>query len=115
MQGTTQRAGVFNRFVAAVLTFAIDGYWIPARAFAAVDRPETAGIRGHVVGADGLTAVAGVSVKAANMETKTVFSSAPTGKDGVYSLKNLPPGTYDLAVETPQGLYAADSLIDTTK
>ncbi|HET6374030.1 MAG TPA: carboxypeptidase-like regulatory domain-containing protein [Candidatus Polarisedimenticolia bacterium] len=112
MEGTTRRAGAFHRLVAVMLTLAIAGYWVPSVPRAAATRPVTAGIRGNVVRADGLTAVAGVSVKAANMGTKTVYSSPPTGKDGVYSLSNLPPGTYDLAVETPQGLYPSDSFID---
>ena len=102
---------VMKKFVAAVLTVAIAGYWIPA-ASASNLQPPPAEIRGSVLAADGLTAMRGVSVKAANMQTSEIYTSRPTGENGAYRLTGLPAGSYDLAVETPQGLYAADMLID---
>ena len=111
MRGVTRRLGTLDRLVAMLLTIAISGYWVPVSR-AATAQPQFAEIRGNVLAADGLTAVAGVSVKAANMETRQVYTSQPTGENGIYSLKNLPAGSYDLAVETPRGLYPADTLVD---
>ena len=111
MRGAVRKAGAFDRIVAAFLTMAIACYWVPATA-AAVSQPQLAEIHGNILAADGLTAVAGVSVKAANMDTRAVYTSTTTGQDGHYTLKGIPAGSYDLAVETPQGLYAANLLVD---
>jgi len=107
----TKKAGPFERFMAAVLTVAIAGYWVPAASASSL-QPAPAEIRGSVLAADGLTAMRGVSVKAANMQTSEIYTSSPTGDNGAYKLTGLPAGSYDLAVETSQGLYAADMLID---
>lgn len=111
MQGITRKAGAFDRMVAAVLMVAIAGYCVPAGAMAATQPTRSAEIRGNVLSADGLRGVAGVSVKAAHLETRQIFTSGSTLQDGTYTLAALPPGTYDLAVETPQGLYVADILV----
>jgi hypothetical protein len=111
MRGVTRKRGTLDRSVALLLTLAISGYWVPASR-AAIAQPQFAEIRGNVLAADGLTAVAGVSVKAANMQTRQVYTSQPTGQNGMYSLQNLPAGSYDLAVETSHGLYPADTLVD---
>jgi len=112
MLRTTRNAGAFDRMVAGVLMVAIAGYCVPAGAIAATQPARSAEIRGNVLSADGLTGVAGVSVKAAHLETRQIFTSGNTLQDGTYTLAALPPGTYDLAVETPQGLYVADILVD---
>ena len=75
------------------------------------ERPVFAEIGGSVVGADGLTAVAGATVKAAHVESQKVYTSAATTRNGSYVLSGLPEGWYDVAVETPKGLFVASSLI----
>lgn len=112
MAGTKGRATMFDRLVAAAMTIATATYLIPVSALAGVPSSAVAEIRGSVLQSDGLTAVTGVSVKAANMATRQIYTSAVTRQDGRYRLSNLPPGSYDLAVETPSGLFAADVLID---
>ena len=111
MEGT-RRASTFDRLLAAVLTVAMAGYWLPATAFASTGQPLPAEIQGTILAADGLTAVPGVSVKAAHMATKKVFASDVTTKDGSYALTGLPAGQYDLAVETKEGLYVADVFVN---
>ncbi|HEY3176809.1 MAG TPA: carboxypeptidase-like regulatory domain-containing protein [Candidatus Polarisedimenticolia bacterium] len=111
MRRTTRKAGAFDRLVAAVLTVALAGYWVPAMAYARESQPRSAEIGGLVLLPDGLTPVSGVSVKAANVDTEQIYASASTGQDGIYRLSGLPAGTYDLAVESPEGLYAADTLV----
>jgi hypothetical protein len=112
-----RKAGTLDRIVAGVLTVTLTGYVIPAANAStapAVSAPVSthAEIRGNVFGADGLSAIAGVSVKAAHMETRRIYTSESTSADGVYKLRDLPPGSYDLAVQTPQGLFAADALVE---
>ena len=69
-------------------------------------------VAGAVLLPDGLTPVPGVSVKAANVDTEQIYASVKTGQDGIYKLTGLPAGSYDLAVETSEGLYAADTLVE---
>ncbi|HKY34082.1 MAG TPA: carboxypeptidase-like regulatory domain-containing protein [Candidatus Polarisedimenticolia bacterium] len=114
----TRKAGSLDRMVAGALVLALVAYCIPGPAFAAAAPAAGASaaavpaeIRGNVLSSDGLTVIPGVSVKAAHLETSTVYSSTKTGPDGVYSLGSLPAGTYDLAVETPEGLFAADTVV----
>ena len=112
-----KRARSMHRIVAGILSVALAGYQIPSTALAAAAAPSStvpavAEIRGNVFGADGMTALAGVSVKAANMATHKIYTSSATGADGLYSLSDLPPGSYDLAVQTAKGLFAADALVD---
>jgi len=83
----------------------------PVLAKTAPPPPAFAEIGGTVVGADGLTAVAGATVKAAHVESQKVYTSAATTRNGSYVLSGLPEGWYDVAVETPKGLFVASSLI----
>ena len=112
-----KRARGMHRIVAGVLSAALAGYQIPSTALAAAAAssstlPAVAEIRGNVFAADGMTALVGVSVKAANMATHTIYSGSATGADGLYHLSDLPPGSYDLAVQTSKGIYAADALVE---
>jgi hypothetical protein len=105
-----------DRIVAALLTVTLAGTWIPSTALASTTlvapSARAAEIRGSILGADGLTTIAGVTVKAAHMATHQIYTSNLTGTDGTYKLSDLPAGSYDLAVQTPQGLFAADALVE---
>jgi len=104
----------FDRVVAGLLTLAVASYWVPAAALAGGAQPVTTEIRGNIVSADGLTGIAGVSVKAANLETREIYTSSATAADGSYTLSDLPAGSYDMAVETANGLLPADAIVETT-
>jgi hypothetical protein len=73
--------------------------------------PAFAEIGGTVVGADGLTTISGATVKAANVESQKVYTSAVTTRNGSYVLSGLPDGWYDVAVETPNGLFISGTLV----
>lgn len=71
---------------------------------------------GHATLKGRITTKAGASVphallKVADVGTRTVFSSRETAGDGHYTLGDLPAGTYDLAIETKDGLFLGDSLV----
>lgn len=112
MLRTTRKAGAFDRLMASLLTIAIAGYSVPANLFASTIPSDAAEIGGMILLPDGLTPITGVTVKAANLETKQIYSSEKTSQDGVYRLASLPAGAYDLAVETPDGLYASDAQVN---
>jgi len=97
------------RIVVAVTILSLVTYGpIP---FADSGAQAAAEIHGAVLESDGLTAVAGAVVKAAHLETLTVYQSEPTPATGVYRLPNLPAGSYDMAVETTQGVFVSSSFV----
>jgi len=112
MQLVQRKASCFDRLLAAVLTLSLSGIGGGlAQASSGGAQASFAEIRGNILAADGLTAISGATVKAANLDTRTIYSSAITTQDGSYKLAGLPAGSYDLAVETPQGLFVADHLV----
>ena len=106
-------AGRTSRIVAGALMLSMAAYGMPISAAAAPAAGTTASeIVGNVLGPDALTAVRGASVKAAHTTTHQVYASQTTGADGVYKLSDLPPGSYDLAVQTNDGLFPADASVE---
>lgn len=69
-------------------------------------------IKGAVASAGDANPIGGARVYAVHLDTKQVFTSAPSGGKGEYQITGLPFGYYDLAVETPQGLYLANRVIN---
>ena len=65
-----------------------------------------ASLSGKVTGPDG--AVTGAVVHVYHLSTETTFHSVATGTNGQFRIEGLPFGYYDVAVETPEGLYVAD-------
>lgn len=113
MARVSRNEGLARQIGAATLVLAMSA--LPGLAVAgetgARSAHAMAEIRGTILGADGLKAVEGAIVKAANMKTRAVYTSAATKADGGYSLSGLPAGSYDLAVEMPQGLFVSDALV----
>ena len=71
----------------------------------------TAKITGKILDTDGKPA-RGVRVLAAHLSSSAVFTSEPTGANGEYLVAKLPYGYFDLAVETPDGLYIASKVLN---
>lgn len=77
-----------------------------------------AGPAGNVVLKGNLTMAAtgapvtGARVYAVHLDTKQVFTSAPSGAAGEYQITGLPFGYFDVAVETPQGLFLANRVVN---
>jgi len=56
--------------------------------------------------------IAGVRVLAYHLSSEAVFASSPTGSGGDYSIEGLPYGYFDLAVETSDGLFVANQVVN---
>lgn len=87
------------RLLAALLIVAL-----PAPGLAARAEPATGGLTG-VIRAANNTPLAGARLLATEDAENTVFRSEPTTDDGNFSLGELEPGTYRLAVEVDEGIY----------
>jgi len=72
-------------------------------AWSATSAPAT--LMGRVLGEDARTPVVGAVVKIQAGDDGDVLSSEPTGADGTFRLRELPPGEYDVVVETAEGAY----------
>ncbi|MCP3979787.1 MAG: carboxypeptidase regulatory-like domain-containing protein [bacterium] len=69
-------------------------------------------LSGRILGADGKSPAAGVRVIAYHLSTETTYTSEPTSGKGEYALNELPFGYYDLAIETPDGIFVANQVIN---
>jgi len=56
--------------------------------------------------------VEGARVLIYHLSTEELFTSEPTGRGGDFKLVDLPYGYFDVAVETPEGIYVADQVIN---
>jgi hypothetical protein len=70
-------------------------------------------IHGYLYRSDETTRLAGAEVAAINVNTGRRYLSARTGENGAYEIAGIPPGTYDIAIDTKdENVYVTDSLID---
>ncbi len=68
-------------------------------------------LEGRIMGEDG-KAIQKAVVKVRNLDTGEEFSSAPTGANGSYKFSKLPPGLYEVAVQTERGMYLGNRTVD---
>ena len=71
-----------------------------------------ASIRGVLFRSDETTRIKGATVTAINTRTGRRYISNYTGENGAYEVKDLPAGTYDIAIESSDRLYVTESLVD---
>lgn len=92
-----------------VFTLAISGFpAFAANGDAGGETPGTASLSGRVFEADRVTPVSGAVVRAIRGDGAQVYSSLPTDEKGKYDLNFLPPGSYDLVVELPEGVFVVE-------
>jgi len=72
--------------------------------------PSAAKLEGRLMGSDRKTPLEGARLHAVSRDGK-VFSSSPADARGRYSLKGVPPGTYQLAISTQDGVYFLESAV----
>lgn len=83
----------------------------PAREESAA-APGSAEIVGKVRAAGGKKAVAGAVVRAYHLDTATVYTAEPTGAKGRYRFRRLPHGYFEMSVETADGLFVGDHVVN---
>ncbi len=94
------RRSVLTKVLAVLVSVAVSGVVGPVLA-----APDSASLAGHVLATDSLTPLAGVTVHVGQKKTGRVLSSAPTGADGGFSVGAIPPGTYEIAVQSGETVY----------
>jgi len=71
----------------------------------------TSELSGRVTAPDAKPLV-GASVLAYHLSSEAVFTSEPTGASGNYRIQALPYGYYDIAVQTSDGLFVANQVVN---
>ncbi len=89
-----------SRPMAALVAVALVVYTSPAAA-----APPAASLTGTVVASPGHDLSGPVRVHAGDPKSGSIYSSAPVGEDGTFEIRNLPPSSYELAIEADGGLY----------
>jgi hypothetical protein len=104
----------YRHFVSAVLTAVL---LFPLGLFPQIraqdDQPPAgeAQLRGRISAMDGAS-VAGSTIIAYHLSSEQVFRSDPMDGSGNFSIDGLPYGYYDIAVQTPGGLFVADQVVN---
>jgi len=68
-------------------------------------------LRGSISAQDGAS-VAGATIIAYHLSSEQIFRSDPMDGSGSFSIEGLPYGYYDIAVQTPDGLFVADQVVN---
>lgn len=68
-------------------------------------------LAGKILGPGGQP-LSGVQVVVYHLSTEQVFTSSPTDGGGKYELTNLPHGYFDVAVQTTDGLFVTDQVVN---
>jgi hypothetical protein len=105
---TTNR--IAARATAAALILALAVSLVPAQ-----DVPPpakgSARFEGRVLRSDGKTPVETAVIRACYLEDGRSYSSNPTGPKGQFSIGELPSGYADVVVETPQGIFVVNQVL----
>ena len=77
--------------------------------------PQSATISGRVFGVDRVTPIQGAVVRAVRGDGAQVYSSLPTDEKGNFSLTNIVPGSYDIVVELPDGVFVVERTLSVSE
>ena len=92
--------GPIAKILAVLLVVAVQWLFVPTAA-----GQKSATLTGTIYALDGEQPVDGAILHAGDMRTGEIYSSTATNSDGSFVLSDLPPATYELAVEKDGGLY----------
>jgi hypothetical protein len=99
------RLAIASLILLSLPQHALNAQHVPA------DLEGTSKIAGKVLDAEGKK-LEGARVLAYHLSSARLFTSKPTSGGGEYRMTGLPYGYYDLAVETPDGLFVADRVLN---
>jgi len=71
-------------------------------------------LNGSIVRSADQSPMVGARIHIANPRTKVIFSSAPAGRKGTFSVAEIPADRYSLAVEHEGGLYVVETPLRVT-
>jgi len=69
-------------------------------------------LSGRILSSPDGAEVAGATLLAYHLSTEQLFTSDATSGGGQYSLTGMPYGYFDLAVETAEGIFVADQVVN---
>ena len=72
-------------------------------------------LNGSIVRSADQSPMVGARIHIANPRTKEIFSSAPAGRKGSFSVAEIPADRYSLAVEHEGGLYVVETPLQVTE
>lgn len=80
--------------------------------------PATSGdqafLGGRVFDSDGVTPREGVTVALVDPDTREVYRSKPSGKEGAFRIEEAPAGSYRMLAETSEGAFLASDAVALT-
>ena len=100
--------------ILAVILVTVSILFVGSVAAEEAEVPTTTTIMGKITSGEKKAPAAGVTVVGYHLATEEVFRSAPTLEDGRFVITDIPHGYYDIAVQTPDGLYAGQQVINAT-
>jgi hypothetical protein len=77
--------------------------------------PQSATISGRVYEADRVTPIQGAVVRAVRGDGAQVYSGLPTDEKGNFTLTNIIPGSYDIVVELPDGVFVVERTLSVSE
>lgn len=69
-------------------------------------------VKAKVVASDGKTPVSGATLRAFHLDSNQVFTSAPSGPSGECELAGVTYGYLDLSVDTPEGAFVGNQVVN---
>lgn len=85
---------------------------VPSALGQGTTEPGRGSLSGKIFQEDQKSPAGGVTVRAVHLDTNEIFEGAPTTPDGKYEVKGLPYGYYNLIVETAEGLYLSNRILN---
>jgi hypothetical protein len=76
------------------------------------EETNTAKIMGKLITGEKKTPVVGATVLAYHLSLAQLFRSQPTGENGKFVIEGLPHGYFDMAVDSPDGVYVSEQVVN---
>ena len=96
------------KLTAIVAIVALQGLALPAEAAGA----SASRVAGSILSAPDETPLAGARLHLGDPRSGRVFTSQPSAADGSFALAEVPPATYEVAVESDGGLYVVTTPLE---
>jgi hypothetical protein len=92
------------KFIATIVIVSLQALMIPA-----IAANPASSVNGSIISADSDAPLAGAKLHLGDPMTGEVYTSEPADQDGNFEMTDVPPSTYEVAVESNGGLYLVQS------